>query len=146
MENVKLTSQNKELNNRVNEYEIRAANQERRIKFISGAAMRNNAFSDNCDISKRCNQCRLCRKCSPFIAIPIREKENMEKNAENVIIRKYMHIERTSEGKKRFVTKMPCDKSIINDTLKGSNRAAVIRSTRMKLKRLNDSQRKGGLK
>ena len=66
----------------------------------------------------------------------------MEKSAENVIIRKYMHIERTSEGRKRFVTKMPCDKNTINDTLKGSNRAAVIRSTRMKLKRLSDSQRK----
>ena len=89
--------------------------------------MRNSAFDDNCNIGKRCNECRSCKKCSPFIVIPIKEKENMEKNAENVIIRKYMHIERTSEGRKRFVTRMPCDKKTINDTLKGSNRAAVIR-------------------
>jgi hypothetical protein len=38
----------------------------------------------------RCDTCQQCKKCSPFITIHVKERENMDRNEENIQIRKFM--------------------------------------------------------
>lgn len=112
-----------------------------RDKPISDIALQAKMFDDKLDIKARCTKCRECRLCSPFITIPTKVKENLERNEENITIRKFMSITYNENGTKKFVTRMPCEQHIIDEELQGSNRTDVISANDRKLRQLNADQR-----
>ena len=107
---------------------------------ISDLALQAQIFDEHYDIKTRCNVCRQCKRCSPLVAVRVKEKENIEKNEENIKIREFMKIVLTEEGKKKFVTRMPCEQSIIDEALEGSNRKDVIIANDKKLRQLTTIQ------
>ena len=107
---------------------------------ISDLALQAQIFDEHYDIKTRCNVCRQCKRCSPLVAVRVKEKENIEKNEENIKIREFMKIVLTKEGKKKFVTRMPCEQSIIDEALEGSNRKDVIIANDKKLRQLTTIQ------
>ena len=53
-----------------------------------------------------------------------------------------MKIVNTNDGRKKFVTRMPCEEGTINEALEGTNRREVIMANDRKLKQLTIEQRK----
>ena len=113
-----------------------------RDKPISDTLLQAKMFDDKLDIKARCATCRDCRLCSPFITIPVKVRENIERNEENIMIRRFMEITDMEDGTKKFVTRMPCEQHIIDEELQGSNRTDVISANDRKLRQLNPDQRR----
>jgi hypothetical protein len=110
-------------------------------KPISDLALQAQLFDEGYDIKTRCESCQQCKRCSPFITIPVKERENMEKNEDNIQIRKFMRIVEAHDDKKKFITKMPCEQEVIDAALKGTNRKEVVAANDKKLKQLTTDQR-----
>ena len=111
-------------------------------KPISDMALQARLFDERYDMKTRCESCQQCKRCSPFITIPVKERENMEKNEENIQIRKFMRIMETDDNRKKFVTKMPCEQEVMDAALRGTNRKEVVAANDKKLKQLTTDQQK----
>ena len=111
-------------------------------KPISDLVLQARLFDERYDMKTRCDTCQQCKKCSPFITIHVKERENMDRNEENIQIRKFMRIVNTLNDKKKFITKMPCEQEVLDVALKGTNRKDVIAANDKKLRQLTTDQQK----